>query len=168
MLDDGRPEIVAIVFIVGRGRGFVKAENLCAQDGLQCIQFNQMRHRVSVRLPEDLGCTRATIEGKARTRDADLSQTRRRVEWTEIHVVAQRLFAAINAIADSGFIVASGNRADHHHPWAHEVSKRITAPALICEAVLAQAAFQHLEHLQTLARVDEDRQPDSPICALFA
>jgi uncharacterized protein len=50
----------------------------------------------------------------------------------------------MKGIADTGFIVAFGNRNDSHHLWAVEVAKRITEPLLTCEAVLAEAAF-HLE-----------------------
>jgi uncharacterized protein len=45
-------------------------------------------------------------------------------------------------IADTGFLVAFGNRSDRHHEWAVAVARRITEPALTCEAVLAEAAFQ--------------------------
>jgi len=44
-------------------------------------------------------------------------------------------------IADTGFIVAFGNRNDFHHAWALDVAKRISEPLLTCEAVLAEAAF---------------------------
>ena len=90
----------------------------------------------------------------------------------------------MKAIADTGFIVAFGNRNDQHHAWAVEVAKRLTGPALTCEAVLAEAAFHlgsssyvlaliedgmlrpafecggNLERLVELARQFEDRRPD--------
>jgi len=90
----------------------------------------------------------------------------------------------MKGIADTGFIVAFGNRTDFHHAWALEVAKRISEPLLTCEAVLAEAAFhlgssayvlalvrnemlrvafdcsRHLERLAELARRYEDRQPD--------
>ncbi len=47
----------------------------------------------------------------------------------------------MKGIADTGFIVAFGNRNDRHHAWAVEVAKRIQDPLLTCEAVLAEAAF---------------------------
>lgn len=50
----------------------------------------------------------------------------------------------MRGIADTGFIVAFGDRNDLHHEWALSVAKRITEPLLTCEAVLAEAAF-HLE-----------------------
>jgi len=50
----------------------------------------------------------------------------------------------MKGIADTGFVVAFGNRDDQHHRWALEVAKGITEPLLTCEAVLAEAAF-HLE-----------------------
>jgi predicted nucleic acid-binding protein len=90
----------------------------------------------------------------------------------------------MKGIADTGFIVAFGNRADFHHDWALEVAKRISEPLLTCEAVLAEAAFhlrssayvlalvrsemlrvafdcsRNIERLAELARTYEDRQPD--------
>ncbi len=47
----------------------------------------------------------------------------------------------MKGIADTGFIVAFGNRSDRHHAWAVEIAKRITEPLLTCAAVLAEAAF---------------------------
>jgi uncharacterized protein len=90
----------------------------------------------------------------------------------------------VKGIADTGFIVAFGNREDRHHGWAVSVAKRITEPLLTCEAVLAEAAFhlssctyvldliqdemlkvafdctRNLEQLKDLARRYKDRQPD--------
>ena len=90
----------------------------------------------------------------------------------------------MNAIADTGLIVAFGNRADRFHPWAVDVAKGITEPLLTCEAVLAEAAFhlrseayvlslvgdgmlrvafemaKHQQRLAQLARRYQDRQPD--------
>ncbi len=90
----------------------------------------------------------------------------------------------MKAIADTGFIVAFGNRDDHHHHWALELAKTITEPLLTCEAVLAEAAFhlgstayvlalvqdellrvafdctRNLEPLLILARRYADRRPD--------
>jgi predicted nucleic acid-binding protein len=90
----------------------------------------------------------------------------------------------VKAIADTGFIVAFGNRDDRHHPWALDLAKTITEPLLTCEAVLAEAAFhlgssayvltlvqdellrvafdctRNLEPLSALARRYADRQPD--------
>jgi hypothetical protein len=48
----------------------------------------------------------------------------------------------MKAIADTGFLVAFGNRNDFHHAWAVEIAGRITEPLLTCEAVLAETAFQ--------------------------
>jgi uncharacterized protein len=48
----------------------------------------------------------------------------------------------VNAIADTGFIVALGNRSDQHHDWAVEVAAGVNEPLLTCEAVLAEAAFR--------------------------
>ena len=90
----------------------------------------------------------------------------------------------MRAIADTGFIVAFGNRDDRHHRWALDLAKTITEPLLTCEAVLAEAAFhlgssayvltlvqdellrvafdctRNLEPLSALARRYGDRQPD--------
>ena len=90
----------------------------------------------------------------------------------------------MKAIADTGFIVAFGNRDDRHHRWALDLAKTITEPLLTCEAVLAEAAFhlgssgyvltlvqdellrvafdctRNLEPLSALARRYADRQPD--------
>jgi predicted nucleic acid-binding protein len=57
----------------------------------------------------------------------------------------------LKAIADTGFLVAFGNRRDSHHAWALEIARRITEPLLTCEAVLAEAAF----HLKSAALVLE-------------
>jgi predicted nucleic acid-binding protein len=47
----------------------------------------------------------------------------------------------VKAIADTGFLVAFGNRRDSHHHWALEIAQRVTEPLLTCDAVLAEAAF---------------------------
>jgi predicted nucleic acid-binding protein len=47
----------------------------------------------------------------------------------------------MKAIADTGFLVAFGNRNDQHHAWAVEIANRVTEPVLTCDAVLAEAAF---------------------------
>ena len=97
----------------------------------------------------------------------------------------------MKAIADTGFIVAFGNRRDRYHGWAVEVARRLTEPALTCEAVLAEAAFhlgstkyvlslipekmiriafdasRNLEELQELAGRYEDRRPDlADLCVI--
>jgi uncharacterized protein len=90
----------------------------------------------------------------------------------------------MKGIADTGFIVAFGNRGDRHHNWAVEVARAIAEPLLTCEAVLAEAVFHlgsssyvlsliqdemlcvdfdfnsNLEQLKDLARRYHDRQPD--------
>lgn len=55
----------------------------------------------------------------------------------------------MNAIADTGLLVALARDKDQFHDWAIEVAKRITWPVLTCEAVLAETAF----HLQSSERV---------------
>jgi predicted nucleic acid-binding protein len=90
----------------------------------------------------------------------------------------------MKGIADTGFVVAFGNRADNHHLWAVDLAKTITEPLITCEAVLAEAAFhlgsssyvlslvqddmlrlafdcaRNLEQLRDLSRRYEDRRPD--------
>ncbi len=90
----------------------------------------------------------------------------------------------MKGIADTGFIVAFGNRNDRHHNWAVEIAAQLTEPLLTCEAVLAEAAFhlgsveyvlelidegmlrpafdlsQNLLQLAALARRYRDRKPD--------
>ena len=53
----------------------------------------------------------------------------------------------MKAIADTGFLVAFGNRRDKHHTWALEIARQVSEPLLTCEAVLAEAAF-HLGSAQ--------------------
>jgi predicted nucleic acid-binding protein len=55
----------------------------------------------------------------------------------------------VKGIADTGFLVAFGNRRDQHHVWAKEIAEEITTPLLTCDAVLAEAAF----HLGSVALV---------------
>jgi predicted nucleic acid-binding protein len=90
----------------------------------------------------------------------------------------------MKGIADTGFVVAFGNRSDSHHVWAVELARTITEPLLTCEAVLAEAAFhlgssgyvlslvqdemlrvafdctRNLDQLRELARRYQDRKPD--------
>jgi predicted nucleic acid-binding protein len=90
----------------------------------------------------------------------------------------------MKGIADTGFIVAFGNRSDHHHVWAVDLARTVNEPLLTCEAVLAEAAFhlgssayvlallqdemlrvafdctRNLEQLGELAERYKDRKPD--------
>jgi predicted nucleic acid-binding protein len=90
----------------------------------------------------------------------------------------------MNAIADTGFLVALLEAHDQHHAWAMEVAEEIRWPALTCESVLSETAFHvrsselplemlqsgilrlafdltnHREHLHDLARRYADRHPD--------
>lgn len=97
----------------------------------------------------------------------------------------------MKAIADTGFLIAFGNRKDAHHAWARAIAERITEPLLTCEAVLAEAAFHlnstalvlafvrdglvrpafvmgdHLARLAELAERYADRKPDlADICLI--
>ncbi|HUI57807.1 MAG TPA: PIN domain-containing protein [Bryobacteraceae bacterium] len=90
----------------------------------------------------------------------------------------------MKAIADTGFLVAFGNRHDYYHDWALGVAAQVTEPLLTCEAVLAEAAYHlgssslvlsfvreglvrsafdllsHLPRLAELATRYADRRPD--------
>jgi uncharacterized protein len=90
----------------------------------------------------------------------------------------------MNAIADTGLLVAMARANDQYNEWASEIGVQIDWPALTCEAVLAEAAFQlqscepvlgmlrdgvirlafdcesNLEHLKDLAHRYADRKPD--------
>jgi predicted nucleic acid-binding protein len=90
----------------------------------------------------------------------------------------------MNAIADTGFLVALLEAHDEHNAWAMELAEDIQWPALTCESVLSETAFHvrsselplemlqngmlrlafdctsHLEHLRVLAARYADRHPD--------
>jgi hypothetical protein len=90
----------------------------------------------------------------------------------------------MNAIADTGLLVALARANDQYHGWASEIGTQIDWPVLTCEAVLAEAAFHlqscepvlgmlrdevvrvafdcetNLHHLRDLAERYEDRKPD--------
>ena len=90
----------------------------------------------------------------------------------------------MNAIADTGLLVALARQKDQYHAWAIEVAEQVTWPVLTCEAVLAETAFHlqsservlgmlkdnvvlvafdcasQLEHLRSLAARYADRRPD--------
>jgi predicted nucleic acid-binding protein len=90
----------------------------------------------------------------------------------------------MNAITDTGFLVAMIQNNDEHHRWAVELASQLSWPVLTCEAVLAEAAFHlrsselvlgmlrdrvvrvafdcasQLDHLLDLARRYTDRRPD--------
>jgi uncharacterized protein len=51
----------------------------------------------------------------------------------------------MNAIADTGLLVALVEENDQFHDWALALAKQITWPVLTCEAVLSETAF----HLQS-------------------
>ena len=90
----------------------------------------------------------------------------------------------MKGIADTGFLVAFANRADHHHDWAVRVAAGVHEPLLTCEAVLAETVFhlqsvgvvlamlqqglaalafdcrEHVAQLEALARRYSNRHPD--------
>ena len=61
----------------------------------------------------------------------------------------------MKAIADTGFLVAFGNRRDRHHAWALQIAQRVTEPLLTCEAVLAETAF-HLGNVRLVLDFVQD------------
>ena len=99
-------------------------------------------------------------------------------------LLAEGICEFMKAIADTGLIVAFGNRTDRFHSWAVEITSTVTEPLLTCEAVLAEAAFhlrsvayvlsliedgmlqvsfelpKHQKRLAELAKRYQDRQPD--------
>jgi predicted nucleic acid-binding protein len=90
----------------------------------------------------------------------------------------------MDAIADTGYLVALLRKEDQYHAWATGLAPDLTLPLLTCEPVLAETAFHlkssvHLlallrrggirvvfdcasnhEHLQDLATRYDDRRPD--------
>jgi uncharacterized protein len=61
----------------------------------------------------------------------------------------------MNAIADTGFLVAFANRRDRHHDWAVGLASQISEPLLTCDAVLAEAAF-HLRNSAVVLSLIQD------------
>lgn len=61
----------------------------------------------------------------------------------------------MNAIADTGWIVALLSKNDEHHAWAASVAADVTFPALTCESVLAEAAF-HTQNSGLVLRMLDD------------
>jgi uncharacterized protein len=49
--------------------------------------------------------------------------------------------AAVPAIVDAGPLVASFDRAERHHRWVVERIEELDPPLLVCEPVLAEAAY---------------------------
>ena len=97
----------------------------------------------------------------------------------------------MNAIADTGLLVAMARENDQYHDWAAEVAEQIGWPVLTCEAVLAETAFHlqssqevlgmlrdnivrvafdcesEMEHLYALAARYADRNPDlADVCLI--
>ena len=90
----------------------------------------------------------------------------------------------MNAIADTGFLVALLEARDWHHSWAMGLAEDIEWPALTCESVLSETSFHlrssklplemvqngmlrlafdcanNLQHLSDLATRYADRHPD--------
>lgn len=62
----------------------------------------------------------------------------------------------MKGIADTGFIVAFGNRHDSHHAWALEVATQLREPLVTCDAVLAESAF-HLGSAELVLALVKDQ-----------
>jgi predicted nucleic acid-binding protein len=62
----------------------------------------------------------------------------------------------MKGIADTGFIVALGNRDDQHHSWAAGVARGITEPLLTCESVISEAAFQLASVSYVLSLIEDE------------
>jgi uncharacterized protein len=67
----------------------------------------------------------------------------------------ERVFSLMNAIADTGLLVALVAERDQFHSWAVELARQITWPVLTCEAVLAETAF-HLQSSDTVSGMLRD------------
>jgi hypothetical protein len=92
-----------------------------------------MRKTITVRLPDDIADwlsetaqktgmaqERLIREELARAKTAD-----KRSFMRLAGAVDGPLLSKVRAIADTGFLVAFGNRKDHHHAWAVEIAERI-------------------------------------------
>ena len=127
---------------------------------------------------------RKTRTGNGGAGKKDFSPSRGKVQRAARPVAKKGILAFMKGIADTGFIVAFGNRGDTHHDWALNIAKGLSEPLITCEAVLAEAAFhlgsssyvlgllrdrllaldfsfvENLEHLWLLSRSYEGRKPD--------
>lgn len=61
----------------------------------------------------------------------------------------------MNAIVDTGFLVALMEAHDAHHVWATDVAGQLRWPALTCESVLSETAF-HVRSSETLLKMVSD------------
>lgn len=55
----------------------------------------------------------------------------------------------MQAITDTGYLVALLRRNDQHHAWAQGLAGQLESPLLTCEAVIAETSF----HLQSSVSV---------------
>jgi uncharacterized protein len=62
----------------------------------------------------------------------------------------------MNAIADTGLLVALARANDQFHEWAIEVAQHVTWPVLTCEAVLAETAFHLRSSQRTMGMVRDN------------
>lgn len=63
----------------------------------------------------------------------------------------------MEAIADTGYLVALLRGNDEHHSWARSLAARVDLPLLTCEAVLAETAF----HLNSSTHILEMLKKDA-------
>jgi uncharacterized protein len=61
----------------------------------------------------------------------------------------------MEAIADTGFVVAFARQNDQHHQWAVNLARQVMSPLLTCEAVLAETAY-HLKSSKAVLELVED------------
>jgi len=61
----------------------------------------------------------------------------------------------MQAIVDTGYLVALLRRDDEHHSWATGLAGQLTLPLLTCEAVLAETAFHLKSSAYVLAMVQQ-------------
>lgn len=57
----------------------------------------------------------------------------------------------MQAIADTGYLVALLREDDEHHAWAEDIARQVNPPVLTCEAVLAETAFHTNSSAQVVA-----------------
>jgi predicted nucleic acid-binding protein len=57
----------------------------------------------------------------------------------------------MQAIADTGYLVALLREDDEHHAWAEDIARQVNPMVLTCEAVLAETAFHTNSSAQVLA-----------------
>ena len=62
----------------------------------------------------------------------------------------------MDAIADTGYLVALLRGNDEHHAWAKSLATQIKLPLLTCEAVLAETAFHLNSSIHVLKMLERN------------